>query len=235
MLEDATLTTRRATQLKLASLGRLTASIAHEVRNPLGAISHAAQLLEESPHTSTNNDTLIKIISKNSWRVNKIVENILQLSRNKPPNTENFDLAIWLRSYTDEFIQQHSLIKSDIKLKNQDKPLFVTFDQGQIFQVVNNLCENGLRYSKDKPLLKLTIGMDSNRPYLDIQDCGQGMTDKTKNQIFEPFFTTEPKGNGLGLYLSREICEANQASLNLFSNTNRGCCFRISFPKVIEN
>lgn len=233
MLEDATLTTRRATQLKLASLGRLTASIAHEVRNPLGAISHAAQLLAESPHISKSNDTLIQIIGKNSQRVNKIVENILQLSRNKPPNTENFDLAIWLQIYTDEFIQQHSLTKSDIILENIDNHLFVNFDQEQLFQIVNNLCENGLRYSQEKPMLKLIIGIEENNHYLDIQDYGLGMTDKTKEQIFEPFFTTEPKGNGLGLYLSKEICEVNKASLNLCSNTIKGCCFRISFP--IEN
>ncbi|MDM8565202.1 ATP-binding protein [Candidatus Halobeggiatoa sp. HSG11] len=235
MLEDATLTTRRATQLKLASLGRLTASIAHEVRNPLGAISHAAQLLRESPHISTDNDTLIQIIDKNSQRVNKIIENVLQLSRNKSPNTENFDLAIWLQSYINEFIQQHFLTKSDIILQNFDTPLFVNFDQEQMFQIVDNLCENGLRYTQGTPLLKLTIGINSDCPYLDIRDYGQGMTDKTKNQIFEPFFTTESKGNGLGLYLAKEICEANQSFLNLYSNNNRGCCFRISFPKVTKN
>ncbi|HHB91816.1 MAG TPA: HAMP domain-containing histidine kinase, partial [Thioploca sp.] len=77
--------------------------------------------------------------------------------------------------------------------------------------------------------------VESNHPYLDIRDYGTGMTDKTKNQIFEPFFTTEPKGTGLGLYLAREICEANQASLNLCSNTDKGCCFRISFPQLIKN
>ncbi len=235
MLEDATLTTQRANQLKLASLGRLTASIAHEIRNPLGAISHAAQLLEESPQISADNSRLIQIITNNSQRVNTIVENVLQLSRNKPPNTEIFDLADWLRNYASEFINQHFLRPSDIILQNINNSLLIAFDQEQLFQIVNNLCENGLRYSKGEPLLQLRIDTDSNHPYLDIQDYGNGMTNKTKNQIFEPFFTTEPKGNGLGLYLAREICEANQASLNLCSNTDRGCCFRIRFPKLIEN
>ncbi|MDM8568930.1 HAMP domain-containing sensor histidine kinase, partial [Thiotrichales bacterium HSG1] len=203
--------------------------------NPLGAISHAAQLLGESPHISANNDTLIKIIDKNSQRVNKIVESVLQLSRNKLPHTENFDLAIWLQTYANEFILQHSLAEFDVKLQNVDNPLLINFDQEQLFQIVSNLCENGLRYSHGKPLLKLTIGTNSKHLCLDIQDYGQGMTDKTKGQIFEPFFTTESKGNGLGLYLSREICEANQASLNLHTNTDKGCCFRITFPKVITN
>ncbi len=235
MLEDATLTTQRANQLKLASLGRLTASIAHEIRNPLSAISHAAQLLEESPHISTSNSRLTHIITKNSQRVNTIVENVLQLSRNKPPNITIFNLPVWLQSYINEFISQHSLSASSIVLQNIDDSLQVSFDQEQLYQIISNLCENGLRYSQGEPLLQLSIGIESVHPYLDIQDHGTGMTDKTKNQIFEPFFTTEPKGTGLGLYLAREICEANQASLNLYSNTDKGCCFRISFPQLVKN
>ncbi len=235
MLEDATLTTQRANQLKLASLGRLTASIAHEIRNPLGAISHAAQLLEEYPHISESNSRLTHIINKNSQRVNTIIENVLQLSRNKPPNISIFNLSVWLRDYINEFISQHSLSASSIILLNADDLLQVSFDQEQLYQVIDNLCDNGLRYSQGEPSLQLTIGIESKHPYLDIQDYGMGMTDKTKNQIFEPFFTTEPKGTGLGLYLAREICEANQTTLDLCSNNDKGCCFRISFPQLIKN
>jgi len=231
VLEDATLTTQRAQQLKLASLGRLTASIAHEVRNPLSAISHAGQLLAESPHIFQDDVRLTQIIAKHSQRVNNIIESVLQLSRRSPPHTQCFDLQVWLRSYLDDFIIQQNLNQSDIVLHTHHSHKTVCFDPEQLYQVVGNLCDNGLRYCQGTPLLELTIGMseESSRLYLDVQDHGEGMTEEVKAQIFEPFFTTESKGTGLGLYLAREICEANQASLQLLSHSDTGCCFRIHF------
>jgi two-component system sensor histidine kinase PilS (NtrC family) len=113
----------------------------------------------------------------------------------------------------------------------------VYFDQQQLYQVLYNLCENGLRYSQGSPLLELTanINKESNRPYLEVLDHGKGMTEEVKAQIFEPFFTTESKGTGLGLYISREICEANQASLHLVSSAHTGCCFRIYFSSGFQD
>lgn len=229
MLEDATLTAQRAQQLKLASLGRLTASIAHEIRNPLGAISHAGQLLAESSYISQEDARLTQIIADNSRRVNAIIDNVLQLSRRVQPNTQCFDLHSWLQSFVDDFVIQQNLADSDVILHPNHSGIQVSFDQGQLYQVVGNLCDNGLRYSQGTPLLELSIGVstDTGRPYLDVLDHGQGMTKEIKDQIFEPFFTTELKGTGLGLYLAREICEANQASLHLLSNSSTGCCFRI--------
>ncbi len=229
MLEDATLTAQRAQQLKLASLGRLTASIAHEIRNPLGAISHAGQLLAESPRIFQEDARLTQIIADNSQRMNTIIENVLQLSRREQPNTLCFDLYTWLQSFVDEFIIQQDLNASDVVLHTNHPSLTVCFDPEQLYQVVSNLCENGRRYSQGTPLLELSIGVgvDTSRPFLDVRDHGQGMTSVVKAQIFEPFFTTESKGTGLGLYIAREICEANQASMLLLSNSSAGCCFRI--------
>ncbi len=235
VLEDATLTAQRVQQLKLASLGRLTASIAHEIRNPLGAISHAGQLLAESPKISPEDQRLTQIIADNSQRVNTIIENVLQLSRQVPADTDCFDLCVWLRSYVDELLIQQNLATSDVLLHTNYPTLMVCFDPAQLYQVLGNLCENGLRYSQGTPLLELTIGLSekSNRPYLDVQDYGQGMVEEITAQVFEPFFTTESTGTGLGLYLTREICEANQASLHLRSNSHVGCCFRIYFSSEI--
>ncbi|RKZ75065.1 MAG: ATPase [Gammaproteobacteria bacterium] len=237
VLEDATLTTQRAQQLKLASLGRLTASIAHEIRNPLSAISHAGQLLAESSHISQDDVRLTQIIAKHSQRMNNIIESVLQLSRRSPPQTQCFNLQVWLRSYLTEFIIQHSLSRFDIIVHTHHSHNTVCFDPEQLYQVVGNLCDNGLRYCQGGgPLLQLTIGMseESSRLYLDIQDHGEGMTEEVKAQIFEPFFTTESKGTGLGLYLAREICEANQASLHLLSHSDTGCCFRIHFSLIVD-
>ncbi|MDM8558061.1 ATP-binding protein [Candidatus Parabeggiatoa sp. HSG14] len=269
MLEDATLMTQRAQQLKLASLGRLTVSIAHEIRNPLGIILNAGELLIESPDISQEDTELTETIIKHSQRINTIIENVRQLSRHDQAKSECFDLHIWLQSYIEEFIIQHNLTTVDVVLcanhpslmvyvdSNQalvdelitqpdsmtedvilpinPPPLMVCFDPDQLYQVIGNLCENGLRYSQGSPLLQLTIGISEElgRPYLDVRDHGHGMTEKIKAQVFEPFFTTESQGTGLGLYLSREICAANQATLHLFSNTSAGCCFRIYFSSEI--
>lgn len=234
MLEDATVTAQRAQQLKLASLGRLTATIAHEIRNPLSAISHAGQLLAESPGISPQETRLTEIIANHSQRVNTIIENVLQLSRREQANTQGFNLPPWLQSFLEEFINQHNLKPQDIIFKNNYSELMVYFDPNQLYQVLGNLCENGLRYSQKSPLLEITVGIseESKRAYLDVRDYGIGMTKEVTAQIFEPFFTTEIKGTGLGLYLAREICEANQAALHLLTNSNEGCCFRIHFSSL---
>ena len=237
MLEDATLTAQRVQQLKLASLGRLTASIAHEIRNPLGAISHAGQLLAESPDISKADARLTQIIANNSLRVNTIIENVLQLSRRKEANTECFDLRVYLKTFYDELLMGQGLNQSDIVLYVHSTPLMVYFDQQQLYQVLYNLCENGLRYSEGTPLLELTAGIneESNRPYLEVLDHGKGMTTEVKAQIFEPFFTTESKGTGLGLYITRELCEENKASLHLVSSVDTGSCFRIYFSSGFQD
>lgn len=233
VLEDATLMAGRVEQLKLASLGRLTASIAHEIRNPLGAISHAGQLLAESTGLSPIQTRLSQIVVNHTQRVNTIIENILQLSRRGPANTESFELYPWLQSFVEEYTNQHNLTETEILIHTPATSVIICFDPVQLYQVVGNLCDNGLRYSQGTPLLELTIG-ESERPYLDVRDHGKGMNEEVKKQIFEPFFTTETRGSGLGLYISREICAANQASLHLFANTNTGCCFRLHFSATIK-
>jgi len=234
LLEDATLTTQRAQQLKLASLGRLTASIAHEVRNPLAAISQAGQLLQESLQLNENDAGLVNIIVEHCQRVNTIVENVLQLSRQREPNMQNLELNQWLKEFTDELLLQHSLTTEYLELCCDNETLSVYFDPTQLHQCVWNLCENALRYSKGIPALQLHCGIlpDSQRPYLDVQDYGPGMSEDVLKQVFEPFFTTHSKGTGLGLYIAREMCANNRASLHLLRNSNQGCCFRISFSAV---
>ncbi|EIJ42744.1 histidine kinase [Beggiatoa alba B18LD] len=236
VLDDATLTTRRAQQLKLASLGRLTASIAHEIRNPLGAISQAGQLLAESIQLNASETRLVQIVVTQAQRVNNIIENVLQLSR-RETNTQQFSLSEWLLEFAEEYRIQHGLTNTQFVVETPNQPLFGYFDPTQLYQVVSNLCDNGLRYSQHEPLLTLALGdtEDSKRPYLEVIDTGKGMPEAVAAQIFEPFFTTEAKGTGLGLYLAREICEANQAVLQVVNNSEQGCCFRILLTNHTDN
>jgi len=232
-LEDTSKTTQQATQMKLASLGRLTASIAHEIRNPLGALSHAAQLLKESPDIGQADHRLVDIIEKHSARMNNIIENILQISQRRPSKPERIAVAAFLQNFVDDFKLGRSPAP-EILADITPREILVLFDVGQLIQVLTNLCENGIRYSirkVNRPLLELHAGIDkgNGRPFLDVIDHGEGINPEVAEKMFEPFFTTSSKGLGLGLYLARELCEANQAQLNYLPIPSGGTCFRISF------
>lgn len=234
-LEDNAAMAQQAQQLKLASLGRLTASIAHEIRNPLGAITHAAQLLDESPHLDAGELRMTQIIRDQAARVNTIIESILQLSRRERAKPLEFPLAPWLVEFAAEFRRQYGQADAEsLLVEGIETTLIVRFDPAQLHQVLWNLCTNGWRYGStggQHPRLVLRMGEapPSDIPYLDIIDNGPGVSPEALAHLFEPFFTTNAKGTGLGLFICRELCQANKARLNYLPHETRGCCFRITF------
>ncbi len=231
-LEDVGVLHQRAQQLKLVSLGRLAASIAHEVRNPLGAVAHAGQLLSESNSVEIEEKRLLQIINEQTKRVNTIIQNVEMISRRQTPVPENIMIDNWLTEFVTEFIKTKSLDADSVECIVNNPDLIVRMDTSQLYQVLWNICENALRYSKGDKRIQITsaVKSDTHRPYIDIRDFGKGMNKESEMHLFEPFFTTDPGGTGLGLYISRELCEANQALLNLIENSDKGCCFRIIFP-----
>jgi len=238
-LEDTSILTQKAQQLKLSSLGRLTASIAHEIRNPLGAISHAAQLLQESETIDVNDKSLCDMITKHSRRMNHIIENVMNLSQRRPPEQEQIALQLFLENYIEELaLQNHNQLNVSLEIEPSD--CVILFDRSQLLQIISNLCDNGLRYSEQHSgIAKLTISggleFNSNAQYLDIIDYGPGVSEADSDKLFEPFYTTSEQGTGLGLYLAREICEANGARLNYLAVPNgSGSCFRINFARYRE-
>ncbi len=224
---------QEAQKLKLASLGHLTASIAHEVRNPLGAISHAAQLLTESSTLSADDRHLTEIIYRHSERVNQIVENVMQLSRRRAPEPELHELGYWV----ERFIADYRIgmpADARITLELPDGPLSARFDSAQLAQVVTNLCNNALVHSRQDtqvPEFELHVYRHPGRDcaILDVIDSGPGVPEQYREQIFEPFFTNGQGGSGLGLYIARELCESNQASLQYCHDASSRSCFRIEF------
>ncbi|MFK8067449.1 MAG: ATP-binding protein [Gammaproteobacteria bacterium] len=230
-LEDAAMLRQKAQQLKLASLGQLTASIAHEIRNPLGAISHAGQLLSESPSLKDSDQRLIEIIENHSLRVNQIIENTLRLGRRDDSVPESFLIKSWLEKFIEDFKLQHGLSDAEIIYRVEPSDMRVVMDQNQLHQVIANLAENALRYSIADPKIEIHCYVKdaTERPKIDVIDRGPGIAPEQADQIFEPFFTDRSGGTGLGLYIAGELCEANQALLALEKNTSEGCCFRITF------
>lgn len=230
-LEDMANVTQRAQHLKLVSLGRLTASIAHEIRNPLAAISHAAQLLQESGGLPEGDRRLARIIRDQSQRLNTVIENVLQLSRRRDADLQRFALGPWLADFAAELVRQRGLAQGDVVVEVEPPALEVRADPSQLLQALHNLCENGLRHARERPLLRLaaSVNPETERPYLRVCDSGPGVSDEVAEHLFEPFFTTERQGTGLGLYIARELCEANQAVLEHVGPTPLGHCFRITF------
>ena len=232
-LDDISQIAQQAQQLKLASLGRLTAGIAHEIRNPLGAISHAAQLLMESEDLTAADLRLTQIIQDQSRRMNLVIENVLQLSRRRPAEPKLLDLSQWLQNYVRDFRNSASPNQT-IHLLVDEPGLHSRIDPDQLHQVLTNLVQNGLRYSLQKKSdaqlwIKLFIDAESELPVLEVHDDGPGIAPERLDKIFEPFYTTEAKGTGLGLYISRELCESNQARLDFKPSEHGGSCFRITF------
>jgi two-component system sensor histidine kinase PilS (NtrC family) len=194
VLEDKAQLTAEAQQLKLASLGRLTAGIAHEVRNPLGAISHAAQLLDESDELAETDRRMIEIIRQNSRRVNEVVESILKLSR-------------------------------------QDSPA----DPGQLRQVIDVLCDNAIAHFDRRPVAPQYPA--GRRHHARVRRTVPGTARQRRRhpgerpgQPVRALLHDPPQGTGLGLYIARQLCEANHIRIEYLAPPTGGSCFRLSFP-----
>lgn len=233
ILDDMILYNQRLQQGVLASLGRLTASIAHEIRNPLSAITHATQLLSENPDLNAQDIRLTEIILNHSARVNKIINDILQSSKRKPSNREKIELNHWLKNYLHDFKLEHEDNISCLELKSYKTTVFTLVDTGHLKQIMDNLCQNALNYGQSNGgciMIKLSV-MSAN-PCIDIIDNGDLLNPEIINHLFEPFFTTSSKGTGLGLYLSRELAELNQAVLRYTVNVEKKNSFRLQLPNA---
>jgi two-component system sensor histidine kinase PilS (NtrC family) len=233
-LEDTSLIAERVQQAKLAALGRLSASIAHEIRNPLGAMSHAGQLLAESPSMGTDEHRLTDIIRVNARRVSQIVESVLALSRREPAHPERLQLVPWVEDFTREFVETLELYEGAVGLTGGSAELEVRMDPTHLHQILWNLCDNAVKYASAAAgaiAVELSCGVlePSGRPYLEVADRGPGIKPDKVEQIFEPFYTSQPGGTGLGLYISRELAERNGATLRYAPRSGGGSAFRIVF------
>jgi two-component system, NtrC family, sensor histidine kinase PilS len=233
-LEDTSLIAERVQQAKLAALGRLSASIAHEIRNPLGAMSHAGQLLAESPSMGTDEHRLTDIIRSNARRVSQIVESVLALSRREAARPESVQLIPWVEDFAREFVQTLELYEGAVTLAPGHADLEVRMDPTHLHQILWNLCDNAVKYASVAAgaiAVELSCGIlePSGRPYLEVADRGPGIKPDKVEQIFEPFYTSQPGGTGLGLYISRELAERNGAALRYQPRAGGGSTFRIVF------
>lgn len=234
ILEDMTNIAQQAQQLKLASLGRFSASIAHELRNPLGAISHAVQLMGEEHPLNKEDKRLKQLIISNCNRMNTVIKNVLQISRQQQSQPEPIEIVTFINQFIHEF---SSINQCTIKLiPPDDKKKSVIFDKSQLEQVLVILCDNAMQHGQDESgdvSITMAIQNKGGKTILMFCDTGPGIPDSIHNNIFEPFFTTLRSGYGMGLFIARDLCEINQARL-ILADSNLGCCFTISFHQSNE-
>ena len=247
ILEDLRREQAGAQQLKLASLGQLTASIAHEIRNPLAAISQASQLLmedvteanaENAAHDHITNSVsqidmagnheLYKMIFSQTKRVNRIIEDVLKLSRQQKANQQSIVLSEWIPTFLENYFRGH-----DVFLRIETQPI-ISFDTHQLEQILINLINNGLRhssYAHPHAYVEIEVYCADNDVIIDTLDGGTGVRTDDLQHLFNPFFTTDQAGTGLGLYLAQAFCEANQARL-LYVPEHEKTCFRLIAPAI---
>jgi two-component system sensor histidine kinase PilS (NtrC family) len=215
-LQDLTRVREEAQQMKLAAIGRLTANIAHEIRNPLGSISHAAQLLHEEPGGSTAARRLLGIIHDNTQRLNRMVNDVLGLNRGQAAHLETVAIEEFVRQFVTEFAETENADPRVFTLR-ADNALTVTFDRTHLNQILWNLCRNALRHCRGLPgsiCIVAHLVRASRVVKLDVIDDGSGVAPAVRGGLFEPFVTAAVGGTGLGLYIARELCVANGATLD---------------------
>ncbi len=233
-LDDSSVVSRRAESLTLSAMGRFSASLAHEIRNPLAAISYAVQLLEEDAGNFNASDRrLLQIIHQQCRRTNGIVESVLGLARRERANPENVDLAAFVRRFVLEYRQGLSLETDSVEAIVWETSLAAQVDPRHLHQILTALVHNALKYGRigDQPAhIRLSVGRVQRAPVVDVVDRGPGIPETVAAQLFRPFFTTSEHGTGLGLYIARELCRANQARLEYVPVPAGGACFRVILP-----
>ena len=233
-IEDWSQIQTQAHQVKLAALGRLTANIAHEIRNPLSAISHATQLLQEED-LQPGTERMLQIISDNVQRLDQIIKDVLELNRRDRTNQEQFSINGFVQEFHQQFCAVEKIDPGSFTLSIPAKQSRVIFDRRHVNQILWNLCKNGWRHCRQQQAsLQLKITSDKSGQFIHIlvKDDGSGIDPKIQPHLFEPFMTTEKTGTGLGLFIARELAEANGAKLN-YSSTANGTQFSLTIKKVI--
>jgi len=234
ILDDMAVIAQQVQQLKLASLGRFSASIAHELRNPLSVISHAVQLMGEGKKFTDEDNRLQQLIINNSNRMNAVIQNVLQVSRRQQAKSQSIRLTPFLNQFKHEFCLINKCDMVLIIPQNKKKTVF--FDKNQLEQVLVILCDNAMMHGRDeKKQVNITISLqhDGHHVVLMLCDTGPGIPEELRGNVFEPFFSTVRTGNGMGLFIAKDLCEVNQAHLRL-CETAQGCCFSIVFNPTKE-
>jgi two-component system NtrC family sensor kinase len=219
-------------QEKLASVGRLSAGVAHEINNPLTTILTTAMLIQEDLDPQDPNYQELETITKEALRCRKIVTSLLDFARQSTPTRKSCDINdIVKESFT---LTQKQAAFKDVTLNyemDENVPrLFL--DKGQIQQSIINLIINAIEATDAGGSIFISTAYKKYQDRVDItvSDTGQGIGENDLGKIFDPFFTTKAEGNGLGLAITHGIIEQHNGTIDAFSKLGRGTIFTIKLP-----
>ena len=222
---------------KLRAVGELAAGIAHEIRNPLAAISGSIEMLAECTDADDGNKRLFNVILKESSRLNGIIEGFLNYTRNKPPDLQRIsarelldEIALLMRQ--DPVIQENIAILVDI----DDNDIGLYGDPGQLKQVLINLVKNAADSMPRGGEIRLKAGPSSEPGFanLVVSDNGCGIPEETLGDVFNPFFTTKSNGMGIGLSVAEKIVRSHGGQISVQSGTGEGTAFKLILPSWQE-
>jgi two-component system sensor histidine kinase PilS (NtrC family) len=214
-IEDLARLREQARQIKLAALGRLTASMAHEIRNPLAAIAQANALMEEDLREPALRQ-LSGLIQKNTQRLAQIVEEILNVAQIQPRDRASLpaleiDPAVG-SVCSDWAVQTRSGARLHVALGAPGTQ--VLFEGAHLRRVLVNLLDNALRYASDQPgAIRVATAVVDGHAELQVWSDGAALPPAVEPRLFEPFFSSESRSSGLGLYICRELCERYGAQI----------------------
>ncbi len=223
-VEDADRARREARQMKLVALGRLTASIAHEIRNPLSSIGHAADLLGEEAGEGGENRRLVAIIRDNVFRLDRMVQEVLYLNRRDRAQPEAVEPRSHLANFIHDFATSERVPEATLAFEVRTTQR-LWFDRQHLDQVLWNLARNAWRHGRKLPgsiRIVVSAGAAPGTAVVAVRDDGPGVAPEVQAHIFEPFFTTDAQGTGLGLYIARELCEGNGARIEYTGDAGGG-------------
>jgi signal transduction histidine kinase len=220
---------------KLSTLGEMAAVLAHEIRNPLGSIRVAAEILRDDYRPGNPKHEFLEIQIKETDRLNRVVEDFLRMARQRPQELHRCRLHDELETIVTLTVPEARRREVALTLIPAPEEVTVCADGEKLRQALLNLVINALQACQ--PGGKVTIGISQHDTSAEIRisDTGPGISLKLQQRIFEPFFTTKPDGTGLGLAVAPKIIISHNGSLRLEDAPGQGACFIIGLPLAQED
>ena len=216
-------------QTRLATIGQMTASIAHEIRNPLGAVRNAAYLIKgKLPDRTSKLLRYLTIIDREVDTADGVIRNMLEMARSKEPNKKTVDLSHLVRDIFDRWDTNET---RRLDLKSDPDPFIIDADDGQLRQVIDNLVSNATQAIGDHGVVTVDLKFVEDQALITVKDNGPGIAVENRKRLFEPLFTTKAKGTGLGLSICRQIIERHGGTIELQDHEGSGAEFCICLPR----